>query len=98
MCNACGYPARPGHWTDAGFATAHDRLRARLQRVERLRRYLSPYQLTAQDNGMTPGIRLSNLTGNHVIVQTLDDLWDAAARLSGGAIDPLDPDIIGENV
>jgi hypothetical protein len=95
MCNACGYPARPGHWTDAGLATAHDRLRARLNRVQQLPRYLAPLQLSAQDNGMSPGYRLSNRSGMHVMVQTLDELWENAARLAGRPVDPLDPALIG---
>ena len=33
MCNACGYPARQGHWTDAGLDTPHDRLRARFRQT-----------------------------------------------------------------
>ena len=27
MCSACGFPAAPGHWTDAGAQTPGDRLR-----------------------------------------------------------------------
>ena len=33
MCSACGYPAAPGHWTEAGAPTAHDRLRAKFRRA-----------------------------------------------------------------
>ena len=29
MCSACGFPAAPGHWTDAGAQTPGDRLRLR---------------------------------------------------------------------
>jgi hypothetical protein len=52
-------------------------------------------QLSAQDNGMSPGYRLSNRSGMHVMVQTLDELWENAARLAGRPVDPLDPAIIG---
>ena len=31
MCSACGFPAAPGHWTEAGANTAPDRLRARFR-------------------------------------------------------------------
>ena len=37
MCANCGYPAAPGHWTEAGAATAPDRLRARFGQPEALR-------------------------------------------------------------
>jgi hypothetical protein len=89
MCNACGFPARPGHWTDAGLATPHDRLRARFRRAGLLRAVLKPYGLTAHDDGVTPGITLSTLSGASVIVADLADLWVQAARLAGRPVDPL---------
>ena len=33
MCSACGFPAAPGHWTEAGAATTLERLRGRLRRA-----------------------------------------------------------------
>jgi hypothetical protein len=89
MCSACGFPARPGHWTDAGLVTASDRLRARFHRVAILKRVLGAYGLTAHDEGGTGGIQLSTLTGVHVLVGDLDGLWVEAARLAGRVIDPL---------
>ena len=69
MCNACGKPAPPGHWTEAGAATAGDRLRARFHRVGVLNAILRPYGLSAHDGGAVPGIQLSTLSGAQVIVQ-----------------------------
>ena len=89
MCSACGFPARPGHWTDAGLVTASDRLRARFARAAQLRIVLATYGLTAHDDGVTTGIQLSTLSGAHVLVDTLEDLWATAERLAGRAIDPL---------
>ncbi len=91
MCNACGFPARAGHWTDAGLASAPDRLRARFHRARLLQAILPGYGLTAHDDGQTTGIQLSTLSGAHVIVDTLDDLWAEAERLAGRPVDPLDP-------
>lgn len=91
MCNACGFPAAPGHWTEAGAATPHDRLRARFRRAELLRRVLRPYGLTAHDGGQVPGIQLSTLSGIHAILPDLEALWIEAERLTGAPIDPLDP-------
>jgi hypothetical protein len=89
MCNACGFPARPGHWTDAGLLTPHDRLRARFRRAGLLTRALRPYGLTAHDDGVTGGITLSTLTGASEIVTNPADLWPTAERLAGRPIDLL---------
>lgn len=89
MCSACGFPARPGHWTDAGLSTPGDRLRARFRRADILRQVLAPYGLTAHDDGVTTGLQLSTLSGAHVIVADLGALWAEAARLAGRPVDPL---------
>ena len=88
MCNACGFPARPGHWTDAGLTTPHDRIRARFTRAALLQRVLKPYGLTAHDDGLT-GLRLATLSGASIMVDGLDDLWTKAATLAGRPIDVL---------
>ena len=90
MCSACGFPAAPGHWTEAGAATPHDRLRARLRRAHLLRALLRPYGLTVHD-GEGPGIHLSTLSGIQAILPDLQALWVEAERLTGAPIDPLDP-------
>ncbi len=91
MCNACGNPAVPGHWTEAGAATPSDRLRARFHRAGLLDKVLRPYGLTAYDGGVVPGIQLSTLSGNQSIVPDLSAVWAEAERLLGRPIDPLDP-------
>lgn len=91
MCNACGNPAVPGHWTEAGAATPGDRLRARFHRAALLNKLLRPFGLTAHDGGVVPGIQLSTLSGNQSIVPDLSALWVEAERLIGRPIDPLDP-------
>ena len=97
MCNACGYPAVPGHWTDAGAATPGDRLRARFHRAAVLNAILWPYGLSAHDGGMVPGIQLSTLSGAQVIVQNLAEVWAEAERLCGRPIDPLDPQYLTDD-
>lgn len=91
MCNACGNPAVPGHWTEAGTTTPGDRLRARFHRAAVLNRILRPYGLSAHDGGAVPGIQLSTLSGASMIVQNLAEVWAEAERLIGHPIDPLDP-------
>ena len=90
MCNACGNPAAPGHWTEAGAATPGDRLRARFRRADILRRVLRPYGLTAHEDGSVQGIQLGTLAGATVIVPDLAAVWIEAERMAGQAIDPLD--------
>ena len=95
MCASCGFPAAPGHWTEAGAATAPDRLRARFRRAEVLKSVLPAYGLTAHDGAQVPGIQLSTLSGSHALVRDLEEVWVAAEKLSGGPVDPLDPRFIG---
>jgi hypothetical protein len=89
MCNACGFPARAGHWTEAGLDTPHDRLRARFRRAQVLARVLRPYGLTAHDDGLTNGVVLSTLAGASIIVSDPGQLWASVERLAGRAYDPL---------
>ena len=96
MCASCGYPSRPGHWTEAGAADAHERLRARFRRAEVLKRVLNPYGLTAHDGGEVPGVQVGTLSGNQTIALDLAEVWTVAERLAGRPIDPLDPRFIGE--
>jgi hypothetical protein len=95
MCSACGFPAAPGHWTEAGAADAPDRLRARFRRAQVLQLVLGTYGLTAHDGGQVPGIQISTLSGDHTIARDLAEVWATAERLAGRAVDPLDPRFIG---
>jgi len=91
MCSICGYPSAPGHWTEAGAATAHDRIRARFRRAEILKSVLASYGVSAHDDGQVPGIQLSTFSGNTVIVPNLESVWAAVEKLTGNRVDPLDP-------
>jgi len=95
MCSACGFPAAPGHWTEAGAADAPDRLRARFRRAQVLQSVLAAYGLTAHDGAQVPGIQISTLSGDHTIARDLAEVWVTVERLAGRAIDPLDPRFIG---
>ena len=81
MCASCGFPAAPGHWTEAGAASAPDRLRARFRRAEVLKSVLPAYGLTAHDGAQVPGIQLSTLSGNHALVRDLEEVWATAEQL-----------------
>lgn len=95
MCASCGFPARPGHWTEAGASTAPDRLRARFRRQAALKSVLPAYGLTAHDGMDVPGIQLGTLSGSQTIVPDLEELWMAAEKLAGRPVDPLDPRFLG---
>jgi hypothetical protein len=95
MCSACGFPAAPGHWTEAGAADAPDRLRARFRRAQVLQSVLPAFGMTAHDGGLVPGIQISTHSGNHTIARDLAEVWAVAERLSGRAVDPLDPRFTG---
>ena len=89
MCSACGFPAKPGHWTDAGAESPGERLRLRFIRLAAVNRLLAPWGLKAYDDGATPGLQLFAPGGARVLVDDLEQLWSEAARLAGEAIDPL---------
>ena len=97
MCSACGFPAAPGHWTEAGAASASERLRARLRRAHILKSVLAPYGLTAHDDGQVAGITVATLSGQQAIVRDLAEVWATAERLAGRAVDPLDRRLIGSD-
>lgn len=97
MCSACGFPAAPGHWTEAGASNISDRLRSRFRRAEVLQKILSAYGLKAHDGGLVPGIQISNQFGNQVIARDLVEVWNTAEQWTGRAIDPLDPHFLGQS-
>jgi hypothetical protein len=97
MCSACGYPAAPGHWTEAGAANIPDRLRARFRRAQVLQGVLAAYGLKAHDGGLVPGIQISSSTGDQVIARDLAEVWVEAQRMTGHVIDPLDARFVGHS-
>lgn len=94
MCASCGFPAAPGHWTEAGIDKSFDRIQARYRRASLLRAVLRSHGLTAHDDATTPGITISTQTGSHEIVQDLSALWAVAEKLIGRPVDPLAPQFI----
>ncbi|MEO9611815.1 MAG: hypothetical protein ABJG86_00365 [Nitratireductor sp.] len=96
MCANCGFPSVPGHWTEAGASTPTDRLRARFRRAQLLQSVLPAFGLSVHDDGATPGVTLSDRTGRHEMVGDVNEVWQAAERMSGHVIDPLDPRFLAE--
>jgi len=96
MCASCGFPAAPGHWTEAGAASAGDRLRTRFRRAQVLKTVLRSYGLTAHDGAQVPGIQIGTLAGNQTIVRDLEEVWCAAETMIGAPVDPLDPRFLSD--
>ncbi len=90
MCASCGFPAIPGHWTEAGAATPHDRLRERFRRMQILQSVLRGTGVSTHDGGLIPGIQVMSLSGAQAIVPDLDALWVEVEKLSGRPFDPLE--------
>ena len=90
MCNACGFPAAPGHWTEAGAATPHDRLRERFRRVDVLKKALHGTGITAHDGGIIPGIQIISISGSQTIVPDLEAFWGEVETRLGKPFDPLE--------
>jgi len=90
MCSMCGFPAAPGHWTEAGAATAHDRIRERFRRVAMLSNLLRPVGISVHDGGLVPGIQVTGPGGASAIVPDLEALWIEVDRILGRPFDPLD--------
>ncbi|HRO15926.1 MAG TPA: hypothetical protein PLL33_12970 [Paracoccus sp. (in: a-proteobacteria)] len=90
MCSGCGFPATPGHWTEAAAPDAGERLRARLRQMGVANRMLRPWGLSVADAGGVPGFQLSDGRGDTRLVRDLGALWEEAARMLGHPVDPLD--------
>lgn len=97
MCGLCG-SLGSSDWTD-GVASggqsvvASSRRRMRRERAASVSRVLAPFGLSLSDwQGATFVLRAR--TGAVANVAGLLDLWPAAERMAGAAIDPLDPRLI----
>jgi hypothetical protein len=95
MCSACGFPTKPGHWTDAGAEVAGDKLRLKFRRTKVLNKILESYGLSAHYDGLTPGIQLSSRTGGTRILPDLEAVWSEAERQNGSVLDPLEARFTG---
>ena len=91
MCSACGFPTTQGHWSEAGAGDAHQRVRARFIRAQKLNAVLRAHGLSAYDDGLTPDMQISDRTGRVIMARDLREVWQAVEKLLGRPIDPLDP-------
>jgi hypothetical protein len=97
MCALCGVLGGKGHWSDtvsapaafAGRAERQTRLRERQARTRLLNAVLKYHGVVVKDWSGSSYL-LTSRTGRTAIVDTLGDVWGAAERLCGRAVDPLD--------
>jgi hypothetical protein len=86
MCALCGVLSEE-HWADAGGR------RARVFRVKLANRVLDHFGLRLDDWGGRVYV-LRDRKGRSAVVANLGVLWVEAERLVGGALDPLDADLV----
>jgi hypothetical protein len=87
MCALCGV-LMSEHWAEAGEGR-----RARVFRVELLNRVLDHFGLELGDWSGSVYV-LRDRKGRSEVVGDLGALWQAAERLAGGPLDPLDPGLV----
>ena len=95
MCALCGAFGGEEHWAArAGAEGAGGTRRAeRLARVRAANAVLAVFAMRLDDWQGTAFV-LSGPTGRRDIVDTLPAAWEAARRMLGRTIDPLDPALI----
>ncbi|HEX4764870.1 MAG TPA: hypothetical protein VH414_01200 [Lichenihabitans sp.] len=98
MCEVCAIFGAGEHWSDFGrlrdeqfpFADIQHTRAQRKRRIALLNRLLSTLGLSCEEWDGESLVILDG-RGRSNLAPTLSDVWSAAERLSGRAIDPLDP-------
>jgi hypothetical protein len=101
VCALCGVLGGVEHWADAharpGAFTRNtgpaERRRERARRVTHANAILAPFGLVLSDWQGTAFV-LSTRTGRTELVGDLSHLWQAAEKLAGRPLDPLDPAVM----
>jgi hypothetical protein len=101
MCALCGVLGGSDHWADAAarpgvftrVADPLERRRERARRVAATNRILAHYAMNLAD-WQGSAFVLTTATGKTEMVDNLSHLWSVAERLSGRALDPLDPALL----
>jgi hypothetical protein len=98
MCGVCGVLGGEEHWTAESarpevFGAGRTRRAERLHRAATANRILTLFGLRL-DDWQGSAFVLSGPTGKREIVDALPAVWEAAARLLGRRIDPLDPALL----
>ena len=92
MCALCGAFGGAEHWSTGAepFASGQTRRAERLARVRAANAVLGVFAMRL-DDWQGAALVLSGATGRREIVDNLPQVWEAAGRMLGRKIDPLDP-------
>ncbi len=95
MCALCGSLGGEEHWSTRVplFGAGQTRRAERLARVRMANAVLAAFAMRL-DDWQGAAFVLSGPTGRREIVDQLPQVWEAAGRMLGRPIDPLDPDLI----
>jgi hypothetical protein len=95
MCALCGALGGEEHWSTRAesFMSGQTRRAERLARVRAANTVLGAFAMKL-DDWQGAALVLSSATGRREIVDTLPQVWEAASRILGRPIDPLDPTLI----
>lgn len=101
MCGLCGILGGTGHWTEsqaapeafAGREQVHTITRERLDRSALVNRVLHHYRLSLKPWSGSSYV-LRGGTGKTVLVENLSQMWAAAEKMTGLALDPLDETLL----
>ncbi len=98
MCGLCGLFGGGDHWTATSanpevFGVPRPRRAERAERVRLANAVLSAFALHL-DDWQGASFVLSSPTGRREMVETLPDVWKAAAAMLGRPVDPLDAGVL----
>ena len=101
MCSLCGILGGRGHWTESAsspevFAARTEACTAGRERQHRTRILnivVGHYGLSVSDWAAGKSV-LRSATGRTALVDNVGELWPVAERLTGRALDPLDPALL----
>ena len=94
MCALCGAFGGEEHWsTRAEPESGQTRRAERLARVRAANAVLAAFAMRL-DDWQGAHFVVAGPTGRREVVATLPQVWDAAARMLGRPIDPLDPALV----
>jgi hypothetical protein len=98
MCGLCGLLGGGDHWTATSanpqvFGATRPRRAERAERVRLANAVLSAFALRL-DDWQGASFVLSSPTGKREMMETLPDVWQAAAAMLGRPVDPLDPGVL----
>ncbi len=102
MCVLCGQMFSEIHWSEllldpervTGGAGETVRRQGRYARTQLISKVLAHYRLDVSDDWSATNYLIGNRKGVQLVVDSLAELWPAAARMAGRPLDPLDPGLL----